>query len=132
MSKKIIQRTTTGVLALAVTVGASVAPAHAATNNSDAPENVIVMIGDGMGYNHVVNTNLYETGQSRFITSGEPGAVTEHDGESAQVYEDFNHVAMATDSQSTINARYHYDPDGAWNDDSLGNEDATDTTDTGR
>src|SRR5690625_686452 len=131
MSKKIIQRTTTGVLALAVTVGASVAPAHAATNNSDAPENVIVMIGDGMGYNHVVNTNLYETGQSRFITSGEPGAVPEHDGESVQAYEDSNHVAMATDSQSTIHAGYQYDPAGAWNDSSWVKNGATDSAAAG-
>src|SRR5690625_722021 len=111
MSKNIPQRAVTGVLALAVLTGATIAPAYADTS-PEAPKNVIVMIGDGMGYNHVVNTNLYETGQSRFITSGEPGAVTEHDGESVQVYEDFNHVAMATDSQSTIDAGYQYDPAG--------------------
>jgi alkaline phosphatase len=131
MSKKIIQRTTTGVLALAVTVGASVAPAHAAPNNSDAPENVIVMIGDGMGYNHVASTNLYETGQSRFITTGEPGDVTEQDGESVQVYEDFNLVGMATDSQSTIDAGYQYDPAGAWNDFSWAKNAATDSAAAG-
>lgn len=115
MSKKILQRTTTGVLALAVTAGASIAPAYADTN-SDAPDNVIVMIGDGMGYNHVVNTNLYETGQSRFITSGEPGDVTEHSGESVQGYEDFNLLGMETTSLNTIDAGYAYDSDGAWGD----------------
>lgn len=116
MSKKIIQRTTTGVLALAVTAGASIAPAYAAPSTTDAPDNVIVMIGDGMGYNHVVSTNLYETGQSRFITEGESGDVTEQDGESVQVYEDFNLVGMATDSLSSVEAGYGYDPEAAWND----------------
>ena len=56
MSKKIIQRTTTGVLALAVTAGASIAPAYAAPSTTDAPDNVIVMIGDGMGWNHLYST----------------------------------------------------------------------------
>lgn len=87
MSKISIQRAATGVLAAAVVAGAVVAPAHADQNNAEAPKNVIVMIGDGMGYNHVVNTNLYETGQSQYITSGEAGDVTEHDGEAVQVYE---------------------------------------------
>jgi len=115
MSKKIIQRTTTGVLALAVTVGASIAPAYADTP-SDAPDNVIVMIGDGMGYNHVVNTNLYETGQSQFITAGEPGNVTENPGEPVQVYEDFNLIGMETTSLNTLEAGYEYDSADAWGD----------------
>ncbi|MDN6489234.1 MAG: hypothetical protein L0K41_02280, partial [Yaniella sp.] len=70
MSKIYLQRAATGVLAAAVVAGAVVAPAHADQTNPEAPKNVIVMIGDGMGYNHVVNTNLYETGQSQYITSG--------------------------------------------------------------
>lgn len=72
MSKNIIRRTTTGVLSLAVLAGATITPVFAAPN-PEAPKNVIVMISDGMGYNHVVNTNLYETGQSQYITAGEPG-----------------------------------------------------------
>src|SRR5690625_2742665 len=97
MSKKIIRRTTTGVLFLAVLTGATITPAFADTD-SESPKNVIVMIGDGMGYNHVVNTNLYETGQSQFITSGEPGEVTQHDGDTVQVYEIFNLLVMSTHS----------------------------------
>ena len=115
MSKKIVRRTTTGVLSLAVLAGATITPAFA-NPEAEAPKNVIVMIGDGMGYNHIASTNLYETGQSRFITEGEPGNVTELDGESVQQYEDFNHVAMKTDSLNTIDTGYEYDPEGAWGD----------------
>lgn len=32
----------------------------------DAPKNIIYMIGDGMGYNHVSATNLFETGQTMY------------------------------------------------------------------
>lgn len=115
MSKKILRRTSTGVLSLAVLAGATIAPAYADTD-TQSPKNVIVMIGDGMGYNHVANTNLFETGQSQYITSGEPGDVTEHDGEAVQVYEDFNHLGMSTHSLDTIDAGQEYDSAGAWGD----------------
>jgi|GEM_PF-189583 len=115
MSKNIPQRAVTGVLALAVLTGATIAPAYADTT-SEAPKNVIVMIGDGMGYNHVVNTNLYETGQSQHITSGEPGEVTQHDGDPVQVYENFNLLGMSTHSLSSIDAGQAYDSAEAWGD----------------
>ncbi|HEY4558504.1 MAG TPA: alkaline phosphatase [Enteractinococcus sp.] len=130
MSKKIIRRTTTGVLSLAGLAGATITPAFADTD-SESPKNVIVMIGDGMGYNHVVNTNLYETGQSQFITSGEPGDVTEHDGEPVQVYEDFNHVAMTTTSLNSLEAGYEYDAEGAWGDFNWAKNAATDSAAAG-
>src|SRR5690625_962265 len=131
MSKIHLQRAATGVLAAAVVAGAVVAPAHADQNNPEAPKNVIVMIGDGMGYNHVVNTNLYETGQSQFITSGEPGDVTEHEGEPVQVYEDFNHVAMTTTSLNSLEAGYEYDAEGAWGDFNWAKNAATDSAAAG-
>lgn len=130
MSKKIIRRTTTGVLSLAVLAGATITPAFADTD-AESPKNVIVMIGDGMGYNHVVNTNLYETGQSQFITSGEPGDVTEHEGEPVQVYEDFNHVAMTTTSLNSLEAGYEYDAEGAWGDFNWAKNAATDSAAAG-
>lgn len=46
----------------------------------DAPKNIIYMIGDGMGYNHVAATNLYETGQTMYQVEGEPGSVTPVEG----------------------------------------------------
>src|SRR5699024_12120250 len=98
MSKIHLQRAATGVLAAALVGVAAFPPAHADQNNPEAPKNVIVMIGDGMGYNHVVNTNLYETGQSQYITSGDAGDVTEHDGDPVQVYENFNHLGLTTTS----------------------------------
>lgn len=116
MSKIYLQRAATGVLAAAVVAGAVVAPAHADQTNPEAPKNVIVMIGDGMGYNHVVNTNLYETGQSQYITSGDAGDVTEHDGDPVQVYENFNHLGLTTTSLDTLAAGKEYDSAGAWGD----------------
>lgn len=121
MSKKTMNRAATGVLAAAVVAGATVAPAYAdqagKTDPAEQnPKNVIVMIGDGMGYNHVVNTNLYETGQSQFITSGEAGDVTEHEGDPVQVYENFNLMGMSTHSVNSLEAGKEYDSEGAWGD----------------
>ena len=130
MSKKILQRTTTGVLSLAVLAGASIAPAYA-DNDTQSPKNVIVMIGDGMGYNHVANTNLYETGQSQYITEGEPGNVTEQDGEPVQVYEEFNHIGLATHSLDTMAAGKEYDSEGAWGDFNWAKDTPTDSAAAG-
>ena len=131
MSKISIQRAATGVLAAAVVAGAVVAPAHADQNNAEAPKNVIVMIGDGMGYNHVVNTNLYETGQSQYITSGEAGDVTEHDGEAVQVYENFNHVGLTTTSLTSLDAGKEYASADAWGDFNWAKDSPTDSAAAG-
>ncbi|WFP16071.1 alkaline phosphatase [Citricoccus muralis] len=136
MSKKTTTRAAAGVLATAVVAGASLAPAYAdqADQNGsgdNGPKNVIVMIGDGMGYNHVVSTNLYETGQSQFITEGAPGAVTELDGDPVQSYESFNLLGMSTHSQSSIDAGYDYDSEDAWGSFGWANNTPTDSAAAG-
>src|SRR5699024_12177618 len=97
----------------------------------EAPKNVIVMIGDGMGYNHVVNTNLYETGQSQYITSGEAGDVTEHGGEAVQVYENFNHVGLTTTSLTSLDAGKEYASADAWGDFNWAKDSPTDSAAAG-
>ncbi|MGO1696899.1 MAG: alkaline phosphatase [Micrococcaceae bacterium] len=133
MSKKTTTRAAAGVLATAVVAGASLAPAYADQNGSGdtGPKNVIVMIGDGMGYNHVVNTNLYETGQSQFITEGAAGAVAELDGDPVQSYESFNLLGMSTHSTSSLDAGYAYDSEAAWGSFDWANNTPTDSAAAG-
>ena len=86
-----------------------VAPAQAATSG---PKNVIYMIGDGMGYNHIASTNLYESGQSKYLVEGAfDGEVKELDGESVQAFEDFERLSMTTFPEGGS-----YDPEKAWTD----------------
>ncbi|WP_408929793.1 alkaline phosphatase [Corynebacterium axilliensis] len=86
-----------------------VAPAQAATSG---PKNVIYMIGDGMGYNHIASTNLYETGQSKYLVEGAfDGEVKELDGESVQAFEDFERLSM-----TTFPVGGSYEPEKAWTD----------------
>ena len=64
--------------AVAVVTSASVAalgmsPAVAAEDTHTGPKNIIYMIGDGMGYGHLALTNLYETGQSKYLVDGDFG-----------------------------------------------------------
>ncbi len=66
-------------------------PPPAAT---DGPRNIIVMIGDGRGYNHVRAANLYQTGRPR-----------------GQVYESFP-VRIGCTTYSLTGKGY--DPDSAW------------------
>ena len=86
-----------------------VAPAQAATSG---PKNVIYMIGDGMGYNHIASTNLYESGQSKYLVEGAfDGEAKELDGESVQAFEDFERLSMTTFPEGGS-----YDPAKAWTD----------------
>ncbi|GAB3595655.1 Alkaline phosphatase 3 precursor [Corynebacterium faecale] len=77
------------------------------------PKNIIYMVGDGMGFNHVAATNLYETGQTKYRVEGEANVETleELAGESVQTYEDFNRLSMTTFQHGGS-----YDPIQAWND----------------
>ncbi|WP_257160171.1 alkaline phosphatase [Corynebacterium cystitidis] len=94
--------------ALAVT---TVLPAHA--DEKSGPKNIIYMIGDGMGYNHVAAVNLYESGQTRYQLDGpaDPEQLTELPGDAVQAYEHFDLVGMATFQKDN-----HYDPIAAWSD----------------
>lgn len=97
---------TASITALAVIA----TPAHA---QDSTPKNIIYMIGDGMGYNHLVAANLWQTGQSRYQLTGENdfNAIAELLGEPVQVYENWDKVSM-----STFQAGNTYDKQLAWSD----------------
>lgn len=98
--------------------------------DADGPKNIIYMIGDGMGYNHVAAANLYESGQTRYQVEGEtdPGQLEELAGDPVQVYEgdDWNHLAMTTFQEGNS-----YDGQQAWSDHNYVNENYTDSAAAG-
>lgn len=94
-----------------------------------APKNIIYMVGDGMGFNHVAATNLYESGQTRYQVEGEPGSVKPVEGgDAVQAYEapEWNQVSM-----STFQDGNSYDPTRAWADHNYVNESFTDSAAAG-
>jgi alkaline phosphatase len=94
-----------------------------------APKNIIYMIGDGMGYNHVAAANLYESGQTRYQVEGEAGSeLSELPGEAVQVYEGdkWNQLAL-----STFQHGNSYEPDRAWAEHGYVKESATDSAAAG-
>ena len=102
-------RTCAAVTVASLATAGVVAPAQAATSG---PKNVIYMIGDGMGYNHIASTNLYESGQSKYLVEGAfDGEAKELDGESVQAFEDFERLSMTTFPEGGS-----YDPEKAWTD----------------
>ncbi|QCB27427.1 alkaline phosphatase [Corynebacterium endometrii] len=105
-------------------VAGMAAPAYA--QESNAPKNIIYMVGDGMGYGHIAYNNIYETGQSKYTVDGEFGAVTEQPGESVQTFEDFNRLSMTTFPNGGS-----YDPEAAWGSHTYVDEGATDSAAAG-
>ncbi|MBW7863117.1 MAG: alkaline phosphatase [Candidatus Hydrogenedentes bacterium] len=63
---------------------------------ADAPRNIILMIGDGMGHNHVLAADYYEHGET---------------GKQAYQHSGFHALSM-----TTFPAGGSYDPEKAWND----------------
>ncbi|NUL45920.1 alkaline phosphatase [Cellulosimicrobium funkei] len=126
MHQNAMSRGAAGLLAAAVVAGAGLAPAHADDEQNKGPKNVIYMIGDGMGYNHVAATNFYETGQSRYQVEvdTETGDATQLEGDAAQVYEgaDFNMLG-----QTHYPVDSGYDPQQAWSDFDYVNHNVTDS-----
>lgn len=95
----------------------------------DAPKNIIYMIGDGMGYNHVSATNLFETGQTMHQVEGEPGSVSPVEGGTpVQAFEGAEWTQLA---QSTFQDGNSYDPERAWADHNYVNENFTDSAAAG-
>lgn len=122
----------TAGLAVACTYLAVTAPAASATDTdtSTGPKNVIVLIGDGMGYNTVDLTSLYQYGTTdhQVVVDPSTGSITQVPGTASQVFESFDvQTSMTTYSQSTINAGYTYDPTAAWSDFSWVKNSATDS-----
>lgn len=120
--------TSTIAAALATTAAA---PAMAAPADAPGPKNIIVMIGDGMGYNHIDAASLYEHGTTYAQVAVDPQAGTiEHlPGTASQVFQHFPvQVAMSTHS---ANGRAEYDPTKAWADFDWIAEGATDSAAAG-
>ena len=96
----------------------------------DAPKNIIYIVGDGMGFNHVAMTNIYESGQSRYTVEGDadPETLTEAEGDAVQVYEG---DAWTQISASTFPEGSGYDGQAAWSDHDYVNHDFTDSAAAG-
>jgi len=92
------------------------------------PENVIVLIGDGMGYNQISQASLYAHGTSytEVVSDGE-GGVREVRGTPTEVYESF---PVQVDMQ-TFPEGGSYDPQRAWTDFDYVAEGATDSAAAG-
>ncbi|WP_293769407.1 alkaline phosphatase [uncultured Corynebacterium sp.] len=114
---------------VATTVAASAAVAPVASAADKAPKSIIYMIGDGMGYGHIANTNLFESGQSKYLVEGAFGKDTakELDGKAVQKFEDFNRLSMATHSANSGT----FDPEKAWTDHEYFKSGATDSAAAG-
>lgn len=105
----------TGALAGSLALGAST-PALATDTDPAGPKNIIVLIGDGMGYNHIDAASLYQHGTTNHQVAVDPAAGTiEHvPGTASQVFESFPvQVGMSTHA---ANGRAEYDPTKAWAD----------------
>lgn len=112
-----------GVAALAlagsVAVPATAGPAPA---TQDGPKNIIVMIGDGMGYSHVDLASLYLSGRAanEVAVDAETGEVDHVSGKGDLVFESFPiQVGMSTWSlgdlkNGALPLQGAYDPLAAW------------------
>ena len=130
---KLVSVTTTCVLASSVF--ALQLPAAAAAVQGDTqppkPKNIIVMIGDGMGYNHIDATSLYENGTSNYQVSIDPktGEIENLPKEPSQIFETWPvQVGMSTHS---LSGRKEYDPTKAWSEFKWVYEGATDSAASG-
>ncbi|MEL4503766.1 alkaline phosphatase [Luteococcus sp. H138] len=92
-----------------------------------APKNVIVLIGDGMGYNQIAAASLYQKGRSYKQAVGQEGAVREVKGKPVNLQERWPvQVDMATYS-----VKGSYDPLRAWRDFDYVKADPTDSAAAG-
>ncbi|WP_263119666.1 alkaline phosphatase [Cellulomonas sp. RIT-PI-Y] len=106
---------TTGISTLAIAM-TSAAPSFADETPADGPKNVIVLIGDGMGYNHMDAASLYQYGSTYAQVAVDPasGTIRHLPSTASQVFQDFPvQVGMSTYSAS---GRAGYDPQAAWGD----------------
>ena len=98
------------------------------------PRNIIVMIGDGMGFNHVDAASLYEHGKSNWQIEGKPGAgdkIAKQDGYGktpSQVYENFD-VQLSMKHPSLDSPEYK--SEDAWGDFDWANNNPTDSAASG-
>ncbi|MGC5617435.1 alkaline phosphatase [Georgenia sp. Z1491] len=95
---------------------ASAGASNTSDNGSeDGPDNIIVVVGDGMGYNHIDMASMFESDQSRYQVAVDPeaGTIEDVDGDTpTQVYEHWP-VQYA---MSTFSVGGSYDPEVMWGD----------------
>lgn len=106
-----MSRLIVSALAAATLVAGGLAATPVAADS--APKNVIVLIGDGMGYNHIDNASSYLAGTTRWQVEWDPATFTggELGGTPSQEFETWNRV-----SQQTFPVTGSYDPKAAWSD----------------
>src|SRR5690625_2588710 len=119
-------RRSRGVLFGSVVLGMTLLTApmvHADTQDEPAPEveplgfgpeNVIYLIGDGMGFNQIDVASLYEHGTANYQFHADPdsGEVEHVDGEASQVYQNFPVQAAV----ATYQDGHTYESEEAWAD----------------
>ncbi len=112
-----------------VAIGAACAAVAALTGcglgGADPPRNVIILIGDGMGFNQIDMASLYQWGTSNWQVAVDPqtGAATPSPRTASQPFEDFTVQAAV----STFSVEGGYDPAMAWSDDQYLDEEPTDS-----
>lgn len=115
MTRRSLRWTTAGISTLAIAMTSTV-PALADEAPAAGPKNVIVLIGDGMGYNHMDAASLYQHGSTYAQVEVDPatGAIRHLPSSASQVFQEFPvQVGMSTYSAS---GRGSYDPQAAWGD----------------
>lgn len=131
--RKSLARVVTAVTTTSVSFALLATPAFADTEvpapENHGPKNVIYMIGDGMGYQHVVNTNVYQSGQSRYQTqTNQDGTVQQVNGAAVQEFEEtFDLVGL----QTTPHGGTDYSPSEAWSNFDWANHGVTDSAAAG-
>lgn len=115
---------------IAPALSASAVPGASADSRS-GPKNVIVLIGDGMGYNAVDQASAYQYGatNSQVVVDPATGSVQHVSGTPSQVYEKFPVQVGA--STYSLSGRGRYDPQAAWADFSWVVEGPTDSAAAG-
>lgn len=120
---------TRGVITAATAglVIAGSAPALADDDAPTGPKNVILLIGDGMGYMHIDNASLYENGTANWqVRTNADGVVENVPGTPSQIFETWDNVDM-----TTFPDQGSYDPERAWTDILYVNDDPTDSAAAG-
>lgn len=103
----------TATVAASTSLPSATASAEGRPPASDAPKNVIVLIGDGMGYNSVDQAALYAKGVTMHQVAGAPGKVAPAKGTGAAF--PFQKFPVRV-GMSTYSVKGGYDPKVAWGD----------------
>lgn len=122
-----------GTAGMFVATAVAAAPASAEEATPEEPENIIVMIADGMGYNHVDAASLYEHGETNWQTEvdAEAGEVTRQEGYGetpSQIYENYP-VQLGLSHHSEDSPVY--DGESAWSEFDWANTNPTDSAAAG-